>query len=30
MLRGQKDYGMTIRTPLALIIGLEPNANPLI
>jgi len=28
MLRGRKDYGMTIQTFLALVIGLEPNVNP--
>jgi hypothetical protein len=30
VLRGQKDYGMIVRTPLALVIGLEPDANPLV
>jgi hypothetical protein len=30
VLRGRKDYGMTTRTPLALVIGLEPNASPLV
>ncbi len=28
MLRGWKDCGMTVRAPLALVIGLEPNVNP--
>jgi hypothetical protein len=28
MLRGWKDCGMTTRVPLALVIGLEPNASP--
>jgi hypothetical protein len=28
VLRGQKDYGMTTRIPLALIIGLELDVNP--
>jgi len=28
MLRGRKDCGMTARAPLAMIIGLEPNASP--
>jgi len=27
VLKGQKDCAMTIRAPLALVIGLEPNAN---
>ncbi len=30
VLRGRKDCGMTARTPLALIIGLEPDASPLV
>jgi hypothetical protein len=30
VLREQKDCGMTARTPLALVIGLEPDANPLV
>jgi hypothetical protein len=30
VLRGWKDYGMTTWTPLALVIGLEPDANPLV
>jgi hypothetical protein len=29
-LREQKDCGMTVRTPLALVIELEPNASPLV
>jgi len=28
MLRGRKDYGTTIRAPLALVIKLEPDASP--
>jgi hypothetical protein len=28
VLRGQKDYGMTARGPLVLVIGLELNVNP--
>jgi len=28
MLRGQKGCGMTVRAPLALVIGHEPNASP--
>jgi len=28
MLRGRKDCGMTTRAPLALVIGLEPDASP--
>jgi len=28
VLRGWKDCGMTTRAPLALVIGLEPNAGP--
>jgi hypothetical protein len=27
VLRGRKDYGMTVRAPLALVIGLEPDAS---
>jgi hypothetical protein len=30
MLRGRKDCGMIAQAPLALVIGLEPNASPLI
>jgi len=30
VLKGRRDYGMTIQAPLALIIGLEPNASLLI
>jgi hypothetical protein len=30
MLRGRKDYGMTARAPLALVIGLQPDASPLV
>ncbi len=30
VLRGQKDYGMIVWAPLALVIGLEPNASPLV
>jgi hypothetical protein len=30
MLRGRKDYGMAARAALALVIGLEPNVNPLV
>ncbi len=30
MLKRRKDYGMIIRAPLTLIIGLEPDANPLV
>jgi len=30
VLRGRKDYGMTARAPLALVIGFEPDACPLI
>jgi len=28
VLRGQKNYGMTVRAPLALVIQLEPDASP--
>jgi hypothetical protein len=28
VLKGRKDYGMTIRAPLALVIRLEPDASP--
>jgi len=28
VLRGRKNYGMTVRAPLALVIGLEPNVSP--
>jgi hypothetical protein len=28
VLRGRKDYGMTVRAPLALVIGFEPDASP--
>jgi hypothetical protein len=28
VLRRQKDCGMTAQAPLALVIGLEPNASP--
>jgi hypothetical protein len=28
MLKGQKDCGMTLQAPLALVIGLEPNVSP--
>jgi hypothetical protein len=28
VLRGWKDYGMIVQAPLALVIGLEPNASP--
>jgi hypothetical protein len=28
MLRGRKDYGMTTRAPLALVIGLELDVSP--
>jgi hypothetical protein len=28
VLKGRKDYGMIVRTPLTLIIGLEPNVRP--
>jgi hypothetical protein len=30
MLKGRKDCGMTPRAPLALVIGLKPNASPLV
>jgi hypothetical protein len=30
VLRGRKDYGMSAWTPLVLIIGLKPNASPLV
>ncbi len=30
MLRGRKDCGMITRAPLALVVGLEPNASPLV
>jgi len=30
MLRRQKDYGMTAQAPLALVIGLELDASPLV
>jgi hypothetical protein len=30
VLRGRKDYGMTTRAPLALVIGLELDASPLV
>jgi hypothetical protein len=30
VLKGRKDCGMTVRAPLALVIGLEPNASPLV
>jgi hypothetical protein len=30
VLRGRKDCGMTIRVPLTLVIGLEPDASPLV
>jgi hypothetical protein len=30
VLRVQKDCGMTARVPLALVIGLEPDASPLV
>jgi len=30
MLRGEKNYGMTARAPVALVIGLEIGANPLV
>ncbi len=30
VLRGRKDYGMTPQTPLALVLGLEPDSSPLI
>jgi hypothetical protein len=30
VLRRWKDYGMNVRTPLALVIGLEPDASPLV
>jgi len=28
VLEGQKDCGMIVRTPLALVIGLKPDASP--
>ncbi len=28
VLRGPKNYGMTVRAPLALVIRLEPDASP--
>jgi len=30
MLKGQKDYGMTARALVGLVIGLEPDASPLL
>jgi hypothetical protein len=30
VLRGQKNYGMIVRVPLALVIGLELDASPLV
>jgi hypothetical protein len=30
MLKRQKDYGMITRAPLALVIGLELDVNPLV
>jgi len=30
VLRGRKYYGMTAQAPLALVIGLEPDVNPLV
>jgi hypothetical protein len=30
VLKGRKDCGIIARTPLALVIGLEPDASPLV
>jgi len=30
MLKGRKDYGRIVRAPLALVIGLQQNASPLV